>query len=161
MRDPQGLNMPDKNLSRDPSRTPMQWDSTRNAGFTDADPWLRVDRSYPSVNVNMERDQRQSMISLYKRLIDLREKEPSLTYGEYRPVYSDNQMIAYIREASGAAPFLIVLNLSHRPCHFKSRHSPIKGKVEISTSADLEGTEVNGAISLSGDEGIVVRLSAL
>src|SRR5690606_19449730 len=46
VQDPQGLNMPDKNLSRDPARTPMQWDNSENAGFTGSKPWLRIDKLY-------------------------------------------------------------------------------------------------------------------
>ncbi|HEY7162059.1 MAG TPA: alpha-amylase family glycosyl hydrolase, partial [Acidobacteriota bacterium] len=42
VRDPQGLLMPDKGLSRDPQRTPMQWDQNENAGFTTVTPWLRL-----------------------------------------------------------------------------------------------------------------------
>src|SRR5580658_3357268 len=51
VRDPQGLNMPGKNLSRDPERTPMQWDGSANAGFTKGEPWLRLDRSFVRRNV--------------------------------------------------------------------------------------------------------------
>src|SRR4051812_13736659 len=54
VQDPQGLNMPDKNLSRDPARTPMQWDSSENAGFTTGKPWLRLHRSYRRMNVGTE-----------------------------------------------------------------------------------------------------------
>ena len=51
VQDPQGLNMPDKNLSRDPGRTPMQWDSTEYAGFASSKPWLRLASNYTVVNV--------------------------------------------------------------------------------------------------------------
>jgi alpha-glucosidase len=158
IQDPQGLNMPDKNLSRDPSRTPMQWDNSKNAGFTEGKPWLRVDRNYQAINVQAQKDDKDSMLTLYKKLVALREREPSLTRGNYKPVYSDHQMISYIRETQGASAFLILLNLSHRPCFFRSRHAELKGKVEISTSPELEGAEVGGTISLSGDEGLVIRL---
>ena len=46
IQDPQGKNMPGKNLSRDPARTPMQWDTGNNAGFSEGIPWLRIDKRY-------------------------------------------------------------------------------------------------------------------
>src|SRR5206468_4749209 len=81
VQDPQGLNMPDKNLSRDPARTPMQWDSSTNAGFTTGKPWLRLDKSYPRVNVDAQKNDRYSMLSLFRRLIALRHTTPALYAG--------------------------------------------------------------------------------
>ena len=159
VQDPQGLNMPDKNLSRDPSRTPMQWDNSDQAGFTNGKPWLRVDKAYPRKNVQTEKESHYSMLSLYRRLIQLRQQEPSLMIGRYTPVNADSQVIAYTREAEGSDAFLIVLNLSHRPCYFKPKHVTFKGKIEIATSPELEGTTIPETICLSGDEGILVRLS--
>ena len=157
VQDPQGLNMPEKNLSRDPARTPMQWDNSENAGFTNGKPWLRIDKRSPRVNVEMQKRDEHSTLSLYKRLIALRQKEDSLMFGDYLPVYSDRQIIVYCRQASGASKFMVVLNLSHRPCYFNSESS-LKGTIEVSTSPELEGIRVSDHINLSGDEAIVIRL---
>jgi alpha-glucosidase len=159
VQDPQGLNMPDKNLSRDPSRTPMQWDSRDGAGFSDAKPWLRLSSTYKRVNVENQKEDPYSQLSLYRRLIQLRQSQPSLMWGNYEPVYSDTQVLAYIRQAPGEKGFLIVLNLSHRPCYLNIQHRKIAGKVLISTSCELEGTTVTERMQLSGDEGIIVELS--
>src|SRR5690606_29102508 len=61
IRDPQGLNMPDKYLSRDPSRTPMQWDNSENAGFTTGTPWLRLGRNHRHRNVTVQKQNPFSM----------------------------------------------------------------------------------------------------
>ncbi|WP_234734469.1 alpha-amylase family glycosyl hydrolase [Tellurirhabdus bombi] len=159
VQDPQGLNMPDKNLSRDPARTPMQWDNSPNAGFTTAKPWLRLARNYRRENVEVQKEDSFSILSLYKRLIELRQREPSLMQGNYKPVYADKQMIAFIRQAEGHSSFLIVLNLSHRPGYFKVKNMDLKGKIEIATFPELEGTDIGDSIDLGGDEGILVRLS--
>ncbi len=158
VQDPQGLNMPDKNLSRDPARTPMQWDTGTNAGFTTAKPWLRLDKMAHRENVENQREDKYSFLSLYRRMISLRQQEPSLMVGNYKPVFSDNQMIAYIRELEGHHRFLIVLNLSHRPCYFKPHHMKLEGVVEVATYPELEGVYLEGTINLAGDEGIVVRI---
>jgi alpha-glucosidase len=161
VQDPQGLNMPDKNLSRDPARTPMQWDNSINAGFTTGKPWLRIDKAYPRKNVISEKENPYSILNLYKRIIALRNNEPALNAGQYRPVMSDNKLIAYIREATGGKKFLIVLNLSHAPAYFKCGMENIKGKVVLSTSPELEGSFVTNSIPLNGDEGIIVELEEL
>ncbi|HLN21371.1 MAG TPA: alpha-amylase family glycosyl hydrolase [Bacteroidales bacterium] len=158
IRDPQGLNMPDKNLSRDPSRTPMQWDNSMNSGFTDGKPWLRIDPRYKRINVESEKNDQYSMLTFNRQLIELRQNEPSLTAGDYIPLYSDKQMLAYFRKISDHPSFLIALNLSHRPCYYKSARQPIKGVVVLSTSPEFEGIEINEEVNLGGDEGVIIRL---
>ncbi|HEX2968765.1 MAG TPA: alpha-amylase family glycosyl hydrolase [Bacteroidales bacterium] len=158
--DPQGKNMPDKNLSRDPARTPMQWDNSLNAGFTGGTPWLRIDKRYHRYNVESEKNDQYSMLTFYKRLIDLRQREICLMAGDYVPLYSDSQLIAYFRKMNNSPCFLIVLNLSHRPAYFKSARVSIRGKVEIATSPEMEGDETGDEINLSGDEGFIIRLTS-
>ncbi|MGE5519623.1 MAG: alpha-amylase family glycosyl hydrolase [Candidatus Dadabacteria bacterium] len=159
VQDPQGLNMPDKNLSRDPSRTPMQWDSNQYAGFSTVKPWLRISSSYKRVNTESERRDPNSHLNLYRRLIQLRQQEASLTIGNYQPVFADKQCLAYIRQAPGEHRFMIVLNLTHRPCYIKLENSDINGKVVLATAEELEGTSITDRIQLGGDEGIVVELN--
>jgi alpha-glucosidase len=158
VQDPQGLNMPGKNLSRDPERTPMLWDTSRNAGFTVAKPWLRLDRAWRRENVEVQEKNGYSAFCLYHRLIRLRQHEPSLNTGAYRPVYSDTQLIAYIRHAEGHPAFLIVLNLTHRPCYFTPAAIRFKGLIVLDIFPELENCPVENSIDLSGDEGLIVRL---
>lgn len=158
VQDPQGLNMPGKNLSRDPSRTPMQWDDSEYAGFSNVKPWLRLDSLSRRINVKVARTDACSHFNFYKRLISLRQNEPSLMWGHYKPLFADRQAIAYIRTAPGAKAFLIVLNLTHRPCYLELPNRTIKGKVVLSTAMDKEGKTVSERIQLSGDDGIIVAL---
>jgi len=158
--DPQGLNMPDKDLSRDPSRTPMQWSSDTFGGFSSAKPWLRIDTRYPRINVEQQKADPFSMLTLYRKLIQLRNNEPALSHGRYTPVYSNEQLIAFRRDLEGSDSFFTMLNLTSRPCRYSQPASDtLKGEVIISTSPELEGADIGQNIYLSGDEGIVVRLS--
>lgn len=158
VQDPQGLNMPEKNLSRDPARTPMQWDNSLHAGFTTGQPWLRLDSSYKRQNVEIEKDNPLSFLTLYRRLIELRQQEPSLMHGIYKPVHFDSSAIAYIRQESNAPAFLIILNLSHGPCYFNPSGIEFCGIIELATAPELEGLRVENKVNLSGDEGVVIRL---
>ncbi|MDQ3277526.1 MAG: alpha-amylase family glycosyl hydrolase [Bacteroidota bacterium] len=158
VQDPQGLNMPDKNLSRDPARTPMQWGASEYAGFSGVKPWLRLGNSSKRVNVAAQKEDPFSHLTLYRRLIQLRQSEPSLMWGDYKPVYADQQALAYIRQAPGAKAFLIVLNLSHRPSYITLPHRPISGIVVLATSSEWEGAQVTERMELSGDEGLIIAL---
>lgn len=159
VQDPQGLNMPEKNLSRDPERTPMQWNSEPSAGFTAGKPWLRLARDFVRHNVDQQQADLYSMLMFYKRLIKLRQQEPSLNIGAYVPVYSDAQLIVYIRQADNFPRFLIALNLSHRPAYFTSTDRSFEGVVAIATLPEWEGQSISETICLGGDEGILVRLT--
>lgn len=156
IRDPRGLNSANKNLTRDPARTPMQWDTSTNAGFSKHVPWLRIDKHYQSLNVASQRQNKSSMLMLYKRLINLRKSEPAFTMGDFVAVFSDNRIIAYLRQFRNTR-FLVILNLSHRPCYYMSKED-IQGTVELSTAIDDEGKAVDRVIPIGGDEGMVIRL---
>ena len=158
VQDPQGLNMPGKNLSRDPSRTPMQWNSSEFAGFSTSRPWLRMNWNYKRLNVNAQKNDPYSTLNYYRQLISLRQKELSLTLGDYRPVYADQQALAYMRQAQDEKPFLVVLNLSHRPCYLNIQNVPINGTIILCTSPELNGIKVNERIHLGGDEGMIIEL---
>lgn len=160
VQDPQGKNMPDKNLSRDPCRTPMQWTDADAAGFTRAKPWLRVSSSYKRVNVEKQKEDSRSHLSLYKELIALRQSEPSLLWGNYVPVYADQQSLVYRREAPGEKAFLVLLNLTHRPSYIQLPDKNLLGKIVLSTSFERNGERINEQVQLSGDEGIIVLLDS-
>ena len=78
--------------------------------------------------------------------------------GAYKPVYSDHQMIAYIRQTDGRTGFLIVLNLTHRPCYFRPANLKFKGKIVIDTFPEQEQLQVENTVDLAGDEAMVIRL---
>lgn len=84
--DPQGCQMgPDRyeRFSRDPARTPMQWDDTPNAGFSTADKtWLPMGEDYPTVNVKLQKQNLISHLNIYRTLVAIR-KETSILYGDY------------------------------------------------------------------------------
>lgn len=158
VKDPQGLNMPGLHLSRDPARTPMQWDASPYAGFSGARPWLPVERSWQRCNVAMQEDDPYSMLSLYKELIRLRKAEPALHAGQYDPVYADRGIMAFTRKMPGRHCFLIVLNMTHAPAWFVPAHFPFKGKVVRATIPEWNGVEVHNSIGLDGDLGLIIQL---
>ncbi|MFJ8267443.1 alpha-glucosidase [Peribacillus asahii] len=97
---------------RDNSRTPMQWDSSTNAGFTKGTPWMKVNKNYPSINVANQITDGHSIYTFYKKLIELRKQYEVFIYGAYELVLEDDpQIYAYIRRSEGQAA-LVVCNFS-------------------------------------------------
>lgn len=163
IKDPQGLNMPEKDLSRDPARTPMQWNDTPHAGFTAGKPWLPIDRNFRQKNVARQQSDPQSMLLLYRKLIRLRKTEDSLHSGSYSPVTvkgAAGRILAYVREGKNNRRLLIVLNLTHGPVYFRPSEGHYRGKVLVSASGELENSFIDGIIPLNGNEGIIVELVA-
>ncbi|AKD04530.1 alpha-amylase family glycosyl hydrolase [Pontibacter korlensis] len=157
VQDPQGLNMPDKDLSRDPARTPMQWDSSNNAGFTTGEPWLPLPYNFQRINVEAQREDTYSMLSFYRRILQLRKQEPALHIGDYEPVVTNGSLLAFIRKTE-SKKYLVVLNLSHKPCIFRLNTQEYKGTIVLATSPEREGKTIEANISLYGDEGILIEL---
>ena len=154
IQDPQGKNI---GVSRDPARTPMQWSSAVNAGFSSAAPWLPLGRDYEVTNVEAERTLPDSPLALYRRLIELRRREPALVLGSYRPLVSEPDVIAYVREHEGRR-FLIALNLGPRPSHLMLDEPTSSGEIAIATERAREREKVRGRLILTGDDGVVLQL---
>lgn len=85
--------------SRDNSRTPMQWDSTQNSGFTTGTPWINIASNYKKINVENSLKDKDSVFWHYKKLIDLRKQYDIIAYGSFKMILKDHKEIfAYIRE---------------------------------------------------------------
>jgi alpha-glucosidase len=139
---------------RDPERTPMQWDSSRNAGFTTGEPWLPLAADYAKRNVAAQRDDPASLFSLYRRLGWLRKSSPALRRGSYRTVPSPRGVFAFAREAQGER-VLVALNFTSA-AHAVS-HGTGPARVLLSTRHARDGDQVDLArVELSPDEGVVL-----
>jgi oligo-1,6-glucosidase len=84
-------------LSRDNSRTPMQWESSLNAGFTKGSPWMKVNPNYKDINVEKALEDENSIFYFYKKLISLRKSHPVFIYGDYKPLMDELEEV-YIYE---------------------------------------------------------------
>ena len=87
------------NRSRDNSRTPMQWNSEKNGGFTKGRPWINVAKYYSEIKVESEENEDNSILNYHKQLIKLREENDVISEGKFIPILEDHpQVLAYIRE---------------------------------------------------------------
>ncbi|BBH20667.1 alpha-glucosidase [Paenibacillus baekrokdamisoli] len=111
-RDPQEVFESLLHLSRDNSRTPVQWDSSDNAGFSSGSPWIKINPNYNRINVAEALGDPNSVFYYYKKLIQLRKQNEVMVYGSYEPILEDHQQIyAYLRVLDDKK-WLVVLNVS-------------------------------------------------
>lgn len=103
--------------SRDNGRTPVQWSSGKNAGFTEGKPWLKVNPNYTEINVESQLNDKNSVLSYYQKLIALRKSEKyveTFTYGDFIPAYLDcDKIYAYYRKL-GQQKVLIAANFGEK-----------------------------------------------
>jgi alpha-glucosidase len=157
VRDPFEKNVPGIGVGRDGCRTPMQWDATKSAGFSDADPWLPVADNFRDENVDCFRRDKGSLYWLYRQLIDLRRKHIALTEGLYKPLKASGDLLLFYRELSEER-LLVALNMGPEPIAISFPDESLSGRVILSSFLDREGEEVLGSIDLRGHEGLLVKV---
>jgi len=163
VRDPEAVNQPEiaHIVGRDPERTPMQWDSSPNAGFTAAGvtPWLPVAGDYAERNVAQQEKDPTSTLNLYRALTRLRRAEPALHVGDYASLDAGaDDVFAYLRTASGSDRFLIVLSFGTSAFTLDLSHLGQRAMVAVATDMLRHGTVDLASLSLGANEGLVLRL---
>jgi len=158
VQDPFEKNVPGLGLGRDPVRTPMQWSSGQWAEFSTVRPWLPVADDYRNANVELERKDASSLLSLYRRLIELRRAERALSVGDYAALPAGEDLVAYMRKA-GSRRILIVLNFGARPRRFNLNELEAQAVLLLSTYLDRERKKLAAELQLRPDEGVNVELS--
>lgn len=157
MHDPFEHHVPGLGLGRDPQRTPMQWNTSLQAGFTHGRPWLPVADSFETINVAIQRDDPGSMLTLYRRLLGLRAEHRALQVGTYTPLGVEEHVYCYVRRHEETA-FLVGLNFSDEPVVVEGTAELSRGQIRLSTYLDREGEAIAGRCSLRGQEGVIVEV---
>ncbi|MCZ8230081.1 alpha-glucosidase [Flavobacterium sp.] len=104
--------------ARDNGRTPFQWNATPNAGFTEGNPWLKVHPNHLTINAESQENDADSTLNYFRKLVQLRKKEPILIYGSYTLLDEENENIyAYLRELNGRK-ILVLLNFTSQEALF-------------------------------------------
>ena len=98
--------------TRDNARTPIQWDSSINAGFTTLAPWIKVNPNYKEINVKKALEDPNSIYYYYKKLIALRKENPIMIYGKYIPLMEEDEKLFVYKRAYEGKDWLIIMNFS-------------------------------------------------
>jgi Glycosidases len=101
-----------RKISRDNARTPMQWDDSKNAGFTKGKPWFKLNPNYKDLNVSDDLRSDKSVFKYYQELIKLRHVEPILKDGTFKLLLPDDKNIFMYTRTLDDEQWLVVANLS-------------------------------------------------
>lgn len=105
--------------SRDSSRTPMQWNSQENAGFSETKPWFFVNPNYETVNVEAQEKDPYSILNFYRKCLRLRKNSNVLLWGSYREFFpKDKNLYVYERRLCDER-YLIICSFSEKPIRVK------------------------------------------
>ncbi len=117
--------------SRDNARTPMQWDDSSHAGFTEGVPWFDANPNYRTVNAASQLKDETSILNYYKKLIRLRKEHEVIVHGEYTLLMPDSEEVyAYIRTWKDQVLLVV--------CNFTDRHVSCDIPVDESLMASPE-----------------------
>ena len=105
--------------SRDSSRTPVQWDNSKNAGFSEAKPWFYVNPNYKKVNAAAEEEDPNSILNFYRKCLALRKSTDTLIYGTYKEYYHLSSKLFVYERALDGDRYLIV-------CSYSKQHTGLR-----------------------------------
>ncbi|MDP4163304.1 MAG: alpha-glucosidase C-terminal domain-containing protein, partial [Bacillota bacterium] len=144
--------------ARDNSRTPMQWTDETNGGFTTGTPWMKVNPNYREINVKVQAEQKDSILSFYKKMIHLKKENVVFTYGKYDLLMEDDaQVYAYTR-TSEDDKVIVIANLTGREAHFISEGMALDPKNILLHNYTVEQQDAVSEIHLKPYEARVYRL---
>jgi glucan 1,6-alpha-glucosidase len=110
---------------RDNARTPMQWDSSENAGFTLGTPWIAVNPNYKEINAASQTEDEDSVFSCYRKLIALRKTNPVFAFGDFNILLEDDPHVFTYKRKHKDQELLVAAN-------FFPTEEPFKGRVDTS-----------------------------
>lgn len=154
-----GEGISEVSLSRDPSRTPMQWNKQPFAGFSRHVPWLPVNANYKTVNVHEEHFDPHSLLNLYRHLIHLRMATPALLQGQYRSIDTGHEDVFGFVRTYEKKSCLILLNFSNKKVMTHPCAGFFAGRILLSTYLDRKEEDMYlQDVPLRADEGLIIRL---
>lgn len=144
-------------MSRDNARTPMQWSSKENAGFTTGMPWLKVNSNYKEINVKSQENNADSVLHYYRKLVKVRkspEYKEVFTYGQFEPAYEDTDSIMAYYRFDGEKRVLVVANFGKEAVELELQY-PVKNII----LSNRDRKKAERTLQLDGLEVIVLECS--
>ena len=129
--------------SRDNSRTPVQWDDTKNAGFTSGTPWIEIPENYKKINAENSLKDSNSIFYHYQNLIQLRRTEELLITGRYEDIDLENKKVYAYKRVGEDVELIIIANFYDKTTEFDVKGLDLE-EAFILLSNYVQSPEING-----------------
>ncbi|CAH1190712.1 alpha-glucosidase [Paenibacillus sp. JJ-223] len=127
---------------RDNARTPMQWDASDNAGFTQGEPWIKVNPNYKHIHAEENLNNLESIFHYYRKLIQLRKDHDVIVYGDYELIFPDHpDVFAYTRTLNGTKILVV--------CNFQGQQAELPLQEQLAETNQLLISNYSGQMSES------------
>ncbi|MEK3920942.1 glycoside hydrolase family 13 protein [Paenibacillus sp. FSL K6-2393] len=127
---------------RDNARTPMQWDTSDNTGFTQGEPWIKVNPNYKHIHAEESLSNPESIFHYYRKLIQLRKDHEVIVYGDYELIFPENpDVFAYTRTLNGSTILVV--------CNFQGYTTELPLQAQLTGSNQLLISNYTGELSES------------
>jgi alpha-glucosidase len=145
--------------SRDNSRTPMQWSDDYEAGFTTGTPWMKVNPNYKDINVKKQLEDERSILSFYKKMIQLKKNNDVFTYGKYELLLEeDPQIYVYTRESENDK-VIVLSNLTGEAATFALDEIELKHEQLLLANYEIDFHDNINGFTIKPFETRVYRLT--
>lgn len=128
--------------SRDNARTPMQWNDGENAGFTDGEPWIRVNPNYQKINAAAQMAEEDSIWKCYQKLIRLRKEYPVFAEGEFQMLLEEDENIFAYTRTDACSQLLVICNFYGRTAEVDLEELESAGELLIGNYKDQKQRRV-------------------
>ena len=155
IQDPAEKRQPGIGMGRDPERTPMPWDRSASSGFSSGLPWLPIGDVNKTLNVESMRADPNSMLTFYRRLLQLRRAQPVLVSGSLTDLTGDDGVMRFVR-SHATKRFVVLLNLAEQ----ERTVVMSAGVITACTEVHREGEAVSQTAKLAPAEAMIVEVSA-
>ncbi|CEP90119.1 glycosyl hydrolase [[Clostridium] sordellii] len=135
-------------LSRDNSRTPMQWDDSNFGGFSKSKPWININPNYKAINVKNQISNEHSILNFYKTMIKIRKSNEALIYGEYKLILEDNKNIYAYKRVLGSDEFIIITNMSNEKVMYNYKDIKLNYENLVIANLKVKNHETTNSIEL-------------
>lgn len=146
-----------KQTSRDNGRTPFQWDSSANAGFTTGKPWLKINKNYTTLNAAVQEKDANSCLNYFRQLTKLRKENPVLVYGKFSLLDKDNlDVFAYTRTMDGET-FFVLLNFTKKTVDFNFNEFKSVNKILVLSNYNTDDKVAPPLVKLQPYQAIIYK----
>lgn len=143
--------------SRENARTPMQWNSTKNAGFTDGKPWKKVNENHTTINVEAQNKDPKSILNHFRKMVILRKENDVLVYGGYQILQQEHSEIYAYTRALNENKLLILLNFSDEKSRIELKEANSINNILINNYDEFDN--LKGDITLKPYQAVICKIN--